>query len=307
MIERNLEIFRTAATVLNFTEAAALLGMTQPNVTQQLAKLERELGVMLFFRNGRNVELTPAGRVLLEECGRLFAAEERILRKLRSAGRERRSFALGGTVTAGSFLLLGMTTLFRRENPDCELQLKIDRQSALLPLLAAGELDLLLTEDPYDAQFFLAEHYHTDRLVPVFAPGYLREERFSLGEYIRSGGAVVVSEFGSGLRLAFDRFLKEHRLPEPEAPQLVEVNSPDAAKQLAQSGLGIALLSDLAVENERKAGVLRQGCFTEGEMTRPIDFIYHASGDQRFIGEFVRFCRRRKGLSLSRGARARLC
>ena len=299
MIERSIEIFRTAATVLNFTEAAALLGMTQPNVTQQLAKLERELGVTLFFRNGRSVELTPAGRVLLEECGRLFAAEENIMRKLRSAKYGRRSFVLGGTVTAGSFLLLGMKTLFQREDPDCELQLKIDRAQTLLPLLAAGELDLLLTEDPYDEQYFLSERYHTDRLVPVFAPGYLPEERFSLGEYLRGGGAVVVSEFGSGLRLAFRRFLNEHRLSEPEAPQLVEVNSPDAAKQLAQSGLGIALLSDLAVENELKAGVLRRGEFTEGEVTRPVDFVYLASGDQRFIAGFIRFCRLRKGRSLS--------
>ena len=300
MIDRSLTIFRTAATVLNFTEAAALLGMTQPNVTQQLAKLERELGATLFFRNGRSVELTPAGRVLLAECARLFAAEESILRKIRSAKRGRRSFTLGGTVTAGSFLLLGMKTLFQRENPDCDLRLAIDRQETLLPRLIAGEIDLLLTEDPYDAKYFLAEPYHTDRLVPVFAPGYLREERFSLGEYLRSGGAVVTGEFGSGSRLAFRRFLNGHRLPEPEPPQLIEVNSLDAAKQLAQSGLGIALLSELAVENEYKAGVLRQGGFTEGEVTRPVDFIYLASGDQQFIAEFVRFCRLRKGLSLTR-------
>ena len=303
MIERNLEIFRTAATVLNFTEAAALLGMSQPNVTQQLAKLERDLGVMLFHRNGRSVELTSAGKVLLEECVRLFAAEENIMRKLRSAEREQRSFALGGTVTAGSFLLIGMTTLFQRENPDCTLRLKIDRQQALLPLLSAGELDLVLTEDPYDSQYFLAERYHTDRLVPVFAPGYLRTGDFSLGEYIRGGGMIATSEFGSGSQLAFRRFLNEHRLPEPGAAQLIEATSPDAAKQLAQSGMGIALLSDLAVENELKAGVLRQGNFTEGEMIRPVDFVYLASGNQHFIAEFIRFCRRRKGRSLTRPPR----
>ena len=303
MIERNLKIFRTAATVLNFTEAAELLGMSQPNVTQQMAKLERELGVMLFRRDGRTVELTAAGRALLEECGHLFALEEGILRKIRCAERERRACFLGGTVTAGSFLLVGMMEFFQREHPEFSLRLKIDRHERLLEMLSAGELDLVLSEDPGASPYFLSEHYHLDRLLPFFAPGYLKEPSFSLGDHIRRGGRVLLSEFGSGTNLAFRRFLREHGLPEPEPSQLTEASSPDAVKQLAQAGMGVALLSELATENELKAGVLAAGRFLEGEMTRPIDFLFSASGDQRFIGEFIRFCRRRKGISLRRQLR----
>ena len=76
MIEQSLKIFRTAAAVGIFTEAAALSGMTQPNVTKQIANLERELDVKLFRRTGRSVELTPAGETLREECERLFTLEE---------------------------------------------------------------------------------------------------------------------------------------------------------------------------------------------------------------------------------------
>ena len=50
MIDRKLEIFRMAATLGSFTGAAAALGMSQPNVTHQLAQLEADLGVELFIR-----------------------------------------------------------------------------------------------------------------------------------------------------------------------------------------------------------------------------------------------------------------
>ena len=58
MIERSLKLFRTAAAVCNFTEVAAMSGMTQPNVTKQIANLERRLGVRLFHHQ-RQVREMP--------------------------------------------------------------------------------------------------------------------------------------------------------------------------------------------------------------------------------------------------------
>ena len=82
MIDRKLNIFRMAAVLNNFTEAAAALGMTQPNVTQQIAQLERELGHTLFERDGRQVHLTPAGRTLLQESEKLLNEAEQLIRMI---------------------------------------------------------------------------------------------------------------------------------------------------------------------------------------------------------------------------------
>lgn len=302
MIERSLKLFRTAAAVCNFTEVAAMSGMTQPNVTKQIANLERRLGVRLFQRTGRNVKLTPAGELLRDECEHLFAVEADILRKLRSADGKKRTFMVGGTATAGSFLLIGMNAVYQKEHPNRELHLKIERPEALYRMLAAGELTLALTDAPYDRGYFLSEPYCLDRLVPVFAPGYRKRRTFSLGEYIRGGGRFILDESGAGGRAELERFAREHGLPEPDPATLVEVCSLDAVKMLVQAGEGISVLSELAVENELKAGVLRSGSFTEGELLRRVDFIYTASGDQRFINEFIRFSRKRMGRSLLRPA-----
>ena len=298
MIERSLKLFRTAAAVCNFTEVAAMSGMTQPNVTKQIANLERRLGVRLFQRTGRNVRLTPAGEVLRDECEHLFAVEADILRKLRSAGERSRSYLVGGTATAGSFLLIGMNAVYQKEHPNRILHLKIEHSDALQRMLAAGELTLALTDAPYDRSFFLSEPYCMDRMTPVFAPGYLKRKTFSLGDYIRGGGSFVLDESGFGGRAELERFVREHGLPEIDPARITEVCSLDAVKILVQAGGGISVLSSLAVENEVKAGVLHSGAFSEGEIRRRVDFIWTASGDQRFVNEFVRFCRKRMGRSL---------
>ena len=300
MIERSLKLFRTAAAVCNFTEVAAMSGMTQPNVTKQIANLERRLGVQLFQRTGRNVRLTPAGEVLRDECEHLFAVEADILRKLRGAGERSRSYMVGGTATAGSFLLIGINAVYQKEHPNRILNLKIERSDVLYRMLAAGELTLALTDAPYDRSFFLSEPYCMDRMTPVFAPGYLKRKTFSLKDYIRGGGAFILDESGFGGRAELERFVREHGLPEIDPAQITEVCSLDAVKILVQAGAGISVLSSLAVENEVKAGVLQSGGFSEGEIRRRADFIWTASGDQRFINEFIWFSRKHMGRSLLR-------
>ena len=302
MIERSLKLFRTAAAVCNFTEVAAMSGMTQPNVTKQIANLERRLGVRLFRRTGRNVRLTPAGEVLRDECECHVSMEADILRKLRSADGRKRSFFVGGTATAGSFLLIGMNAVYQKEHPNRVLHLKIERPETLHRMLAAGELELALTDAPYDRTYFLSAPYCMDRLVPVFAPGYRKRRTFSLGEYIRDGGQFILDESGAGGRAELERFVREHGLPEPDPASITEVCSPDAVKMLVEAGEGVSILSELVVENEVKAGVLRSGAFAEGEILRRVDFIYTPSGDQRFINEFIGFSRKHMGRSLLRPA-----
>ena len=298
MIERSMKLFRTAAAVCNFTEVAAMSGMTQPNVTKQIANLERRLGVRLFLRTGRSVKLTPAGEVLRDECEHLFAVESDILRKLRSANERIRSYFVGGTATAGSFLLIGMNAVYQKAYPNRTLHLKIERPEVLHRMLAAGELALALTDAPYDRAYFLSEPYCMDRLSPVFAPGYCQRKTFSLGDYIRGGGTFILDESGSGGRAELERFVREHDLPDLDPAKVTEVCSLDAVKILVQAGCGISVLSELAAENEVRAGVLRTGAFSEGEILRRVDFIYTADGDQRFIHEFIRFSRKHMGRSL---------
>ena len=291
MIDRKLEIFRMAALLGNFTETATALGMSQPNVTHQLARLEDEMRVKLFLRDGRNVLLTQAGRELAEHCGQLFADADKIIRAVRCAAEKLRYHRIGGTMTAGGYLLPGLLAAYMNARKEYCLDLRIANTKEIGELLAARELDLALVEGPFEQNCFLSEEYCGDELVPVFAPNSDMRS-FSLAQYIRDGKPLILREAGSGTRWYFDRFLADGSLPLPEPRQILEVNSFDALKLLVRRGLGITVISRLAIRDELAAGTLACGRFTEGAITRKLNFIYLPDADHRFVGDFIRFCRK---------------
>ena len=290
MIDRKLTIFRTAAALRNFTETAAALGMTQPNVTHQLARLEEELGVRLFLRDGRRVVLTAAGKALEAECGQLFADSARIVRSVQCAAAEMKVFHIGGTLTAGGYLLPDLAGSYMKRHPDRILELKVANTNGIEEMISARKLDVALVEGPFEQKYFLSEPFIPDELLPAFAPGHCAEAS-SLEEYIRCGGRLILRGRGSGTRYYFDRFLQTRKLPEPPPRNILEVNSFDALKRFVRQGLGITVISKLAIGDELAAGTLATGRFTEGEIVRRMNFIYLPGGELKFAETFIAYCK----------------
>ncbi len=290
MIDRKLEIFRMAATLGNFTGAASALGMSQPNVTHQLAQLEKELGVTLFVRNGRNVRLTTAGRELFASCGQLFADAEKIVHSVQCAAAGLRHFSLGGTMTAGGYILPGLIAGYMRTHKSHSLSLRVANTANIEEQLLARKLDAALVEGPFEHGCFIAESFIEDELVPVFAPG-LHKIEFSLAEYLQCGGRLLLREHGSGTRYYIDKFMQEKGIS-AEPGTILEVNSFDALKLLVREGVGITLISSYAVLDELASGLLCSGHLTEGEIKRKLNFIFLPEADHQFVDNFISFCRR---------------
>lgn len=149
---RNLRYFVVVAEELHFGRAAELLGIAQPPLSQSIQRLERELGVELFDRSRRQVDLAPAGQLLLDEARALLAAEERIRALMRMV----RDGTLG-TLRAGvppETPAVTLQSLLRRLTghlPGLEVDLHELTTSEQVRMLADARLDVGLIHHPLDA------------------------------------------------------------------------------------------------------------------------------------------------------------
>ena len=139
--------FVTVAEELHFGRAALRLHMTQPPLTQAIAQLERSLGVMLFARTKRSVQLTPQGIALLPQAQALLRQAMAVVRDARAlAGGESGRLRLAFVSTVGFSILPPWVMAFRHEFPGVQLDL----------VEATGDVQLeLLKSDDVDAGFIL--------------------------------------------------------------------------------------------------------------------------------------------------------
>ncbi|SCG39676.1 transcriptional regulator, LysR family [Micromonospora coxensis] len=150
MLERHeLESFLAVAEELHFGHAAERLRVSTARVSQTIRKLERRVGVALFHRTSRRVELSPAGRALYDELrpawDRIVAAVDRAIDAGRGfTGTLRVCF----TGAAGGQLLVRATEAFRRRHPECEVHIREAQLGELMPWLRGGDVDLALATFP---------------------------------------------------------------------------------------------------------------------------------------------------------------
>jgi len=91
MTLHQLKIWTTIARHLSITKAAGELRIKQPSVTQQIRRLEKEYGLILYkIKGGRGIELTPAGRLSLKYAKRILSHVDNLERDVRRSVRRRR-------------------------------------------------------------------------------------------------------------------------------------------------------------------------------------------------------------------------
>lgn len=146
---RQLHYFVVVAEELHFRRAAERLHIAQPSVSQQIRRLEDELGVQLFDRDRRGVTITAAGNVLLEEARATLAQAARAADRARAADAgERGRLRLNLTRSSPAGLPGQIVDAFRERYPDAELVLDIGQTSAHAEQLRRGTIDIAFVRPP---------------------------------------------------------------------------------------------------------------------------------------------------------------
>lgn len=189
---RHLRYFAAVAETCHFGQAAALLHVAQPALSQAIRQLEAELDVTLFNRTTRQVSLTPAGEFLQAEAARILGAVDDSIRGVRRISEGRRGLVrLGLTGTASFSHLPRIARVVKRELPGIALEISADLLTpAQCDGLRAGSLDLGVLRPPAVGEGIALRTFEVEPLVlavpadhrlvaePVVAMTDLRSESF---------------------------------------------------------------------------------------------------------------------------------
>ena len=138
-----LKTFLAVAENLSFTRAAESLFLTQSAVSHQIADLERSLGVGLFVRHGRTIELTAAGRVLTERARRIFAEMRDAQAAVVAAARpDQGRLRIGASATACQYLVPDSIREFRECFPNYSLAITPGDTPLVAERVLDGSIDL---------------------------------------------------------------------------------------------------------------------------------------------------------------------
>ena len=200
---RRLRYFVGVAEELHFGRAARRLNLSQPSLSIQVRALERDIGTPLLSRTQRKVELTEAGRVLLDDGRRLIAqSEAAVSHARRAAAGSIGRLSIGFVSTADYSFLPGVVRNFRRKHPGVALNLLELTNDLQQALLLSGELDLGLSVLPLATKELKARPVFREPLiaaVPASRALVKRAGRMRLRALAAEGFILFPRELAPGL------------------------------------------------------------------------------------------------------------
>ncbi|ODA67755.1 Hydrogen peroxide-inducible genes activator [Methyloligella halotolerans] len=244
---RQIEIFVRLAEIGNMGEAATALGLTQPALSHQLRALEHRLGLQLFERVPKGMQLTPSGRELIAGArGVLSATRDFRDAAAYVASKPAGSIRFGVTPTLGPYLMPRVIKVLHKRYPDLRILMREGIPALQQAKLASGELDMLLSPMPIDGRGLHVEPLFREPLRIVAPPD----------DPLLASDELQSEDFAGRTFLTLDHRHHYHRQLEAICEALgakisadYEGTSLDALQQMAGSGAGLALLPELYIRS----------------------------------------------------------
>ncbi|GAA3733185.1 LysR substrate-binding domain-containing protein [Plantactinospora mayteni] len=235
--------FVAVAEERNFGRAADRLRMTQPPLSRQVQKLERAVGVDLLIRTSRSVELTPAGRVFLDEARRLLSlAAAAPLLAQRAAHGSRGVLRVGFTATAALSVLGEWVKFLDDQLPEVHRVLREMVTGRQIEALLAEEIDIGLIRGAPDGAALAQMLVHTESLLLAVPRGHPLTRLGRAPGLADIGGSSVVTYSPVEARYFHDLVVSTFRSAGVQPAYAQHVTQVNSVLALVDAGLGVALV-----------------------------------------------------------------
>jgi DNA-binding transcriptional LysR family regulator len=250
----NLKSFYQVVVSGSFSKAAGQLFISQPALSRQIAALEKELGLQLFYRQSRQVSLTEAGR-------RLFVYAEKIVGLFNEAQKEMSELInlatgellIAASTTIANYLFPPVLAAYRQKHDKINISLNVSNSSRIAQVVSERKAEIGLVAGDVRNTDLYQEQFAEDELFLVVPTGHVLTKSHHITPRQLSGETFLCREEGSDTqRLISDLFAGL----DVEIPQKIILGNTEAIKRGIINHMGISFLSKYTFENELKLGLL---------------------------------------------------
>ena len=288
MLDFRIKTFLCVCQTMNYTQAAKLLNITQPAVSQHIRFLEDYYQIKAFHYANKKLELTAAGRILYERCKTMENDEVALSAELLSSQSGIRTLSLGVTMTVGEYAIISPLAAYQLAHPGINIRLRFGNTQELLAQLTAGRIQMALVEGYFPPQDYFCRPYSTEPYIGVCASSHV----FPSGEpatfHDLLGERLLLREKGSGTREILERNLALHGLKTTDFIHNMEVENMHTIIGLLTHDCGISFLYRRAVHAELEAGRLREIPLKNFSMEHDFTFIWEK--DSIYTAEYQQIC-----------------
>jgi DNA-binding transcriptional LysR family regulator len=266
-----MRVFAVAAETENFSEAARRLHLSQPAVSQQISSLEGDLGVELFVRLGRGVQLSDAGRILLPLVRSLLDQVQKIEETMRSLdGQVAGDVIIGSSTTAGKYALTFLAAAFIENYPDVRMTIRVLKDDSVEDLLLAQQLHVGTATARSMHPDIECQPYFTDRIGLVVSRDHPFAGRSSIEPIELVNHSFIWREEGCNTCQMVLDGLMEFGIHIDDLQIVMVVGSSEAIEMAVGRSLGIAFVSLMAASRGIESGNLVEVPVNGLSLERPL-------------------------------------
>lgn len=292
---KQLEAFVCVADDKSFSKAAKELFLTQPTISAHISSLEKELNVRLFVRNTKEVDLSEDGKRLYSYAKQMVELEKKVEEVFgkREEGVQHCIRIAASTVPA-QYLLPDILARFNEKYPEEQFKIQETDSTQVVEKIVEQSIDVGFTGTVLEKKHCVYLPFYKDELI-IITPNtekYRKLQQENGKATWITEEAVIMREEGSGTRKEAEKQLKKHGISMDSLNIIASIENQETIKRSVENGMGVSIISRLAVKKEIENGQLLGFPLVSGDKVRDINIVYNKNAKlSRSVEKFIKIAK----------------
>jgi DNA-binding transcriptional LysR family regulator len=270
-----LRIFVSVYRNRSFSKASKENHISQPTISEHIKNLELALNCRLFDRLGRSIVPTKEAEILYPKALHIIENLDDLRDEMtRASGAIKGKLLVGASTIPGTYILPVVASRFKKNWPDVSFEIMIDDSSRITEMVLAHDIQLGVVGAVIETGKLDYVPFIQDELILAGSPTFVKKTLIDIMELIEI--PFILREEGSGTRRTMEELFKNKKGVSVNNLEVVAVlGSTDSVKQALKAGLGVSILSRIAIQDELKNGFLKEIKIKGLQMKRHFHIIKH--------------------------------